>query len=247
MVSIIKSTLVNADYTTPTTVNLKAENGDRIKVHGKITTIITTAIHCLRRNYINDNILILDFFTDKDVDINCRNIIVTDNVTKFNSTGNNLPAPQSHSPVLAVSLDLSRTPDTSFRKKTEHQLSIFGDTDFITQCTQNTTHRIVVSTQPNFCTARKLCPEKLSVAKSSFDKMQCSGIIQPSKSPYASPLHMIPKKTPETVRRLPRPQPNHSSRFVPTATTFIVRTPRQTCFQPIRLSQSLSPKSNAHI
>ena len=40
MVSIIKSTLVNTDYATPTTTNLKTVNGDRINVHGKMTLTI---------------------------------------------------------------------------------------------------------------------------------------------------------------------------------------------------------------
>ena len=48
MVSIIKSTLVNTDYATPTT-NLKTVNGDRINIHGKMT--LTMATPCLRRNH----------------------------------------------------------------------------------------------------------------------------------------------------------------------------------------------------
>ena len=204
MVSIIKSTLVNTDYTTPTTTIFKTVNGDYIEVHGKMT--LTRAIHCLRRNYtftsyivdVNDNILGLDFLKDKDININCRNLTVTDIVTKFTSTRNNSLAPPSHSHVLAVSLDLFYMADTAHRGLMEQQSSIFGDADFNTPCTHNTTHRIAVSCQPNFCTPRKFCPEKLSIAKSSFDEMQRSGIIGPSKSPFASPLHMVPKKTPET-------------------------------------------------
>ena len=78
----------------------------------------------------------------------------------------------------------------------EQHSSVFGYADFNTPCTHNTTHRIAVSSQPNFCTSRKLCPERLSIAISSFNEMQRLGIIRPSKSPYASPLHMVPKKDP---------------------------------------------------
>ena len=207
MVSINKSTLVNTEYATPTTTNLKTVNGDRIKVHGKMT--LTIAIPCLRSNYnfiyiadINDNILGLDSLKDKDININCRNLTVTDNVTIFTSTRNNSPAPRSHSPMLAVSLDLSQITDTALRGIMKQHSSIFGDADFNTPCTHNTTHRIAVSSQPNICTPRKLCPEKLSIAESSFDEMQRLGINRPPKSPYASPLHMVPKKDPGDYRAL---------------------------------------------
>ena len=219
MVSIIKSTLVNTDYATPTTTNLKTVNGDRIIVHGKMT--LTIVIPSLRRNYnftfyiadVNDNILGLDFLKDKDINIICRNLTVTDNVTNFTSTRNNSRAPPSHSPFLAVSLDLSQITDTALREIMEQHSSIFGDADFNTPCTHNTTHRIAVSSQPNFCTPRKLCPEKLSIAKSSFDEMQRLGITRPSKSPYASPLHMVPKKTPETGDRVETTAPSTKSPF----------------------------------
>ena len=247
MVSIIKSTLVNTDYATPTTTNLKTVNGERIKVHGKMS--LTIVIPSLGRNYnftlyiadVNDNILGLDFLKHKDININCRSLTVIGNVTNFTSTRNNSPAPPSHSPVLAVSLGLSQITDTTLRKIMEQHSSVFGDADFNTPCTHNTTHRIAVSSHPNFCTPRKLCPEKHSIAKSFFDELQRLGIIRPSKSSYASPLHMVPKKRPrrlETVWRLPRPHPNLRSRFLPTATTFIVRTSRQSFFQQTRLSQS---------
>ena len=77
---------------------------------------LTIAIPCLGCNYnftfyiadVNDNIQELDFVKDKDINTNCCNLTVTDNVTKFTSTRNNSPAPTSQSPVLAVSLDMSQ-------------------------------------------------------------------------------------------------------------------------------------------
>lgn len=41
--------------------------------------------------------------------------------------------------------------------------------------------------------ARRLSPEKLKIAKDEFDYMMQLDICRPSRSPWASPLHMVPK------------------------------------------------------
>lgn len=55
-------------------------------------------------------------------------------------------------------------------------------------------HQIITHGQPVFARARRLNPEKLKIAKSEFEKMIKSGICKPSQSPWASPLHIVPKK-----------------------------------------------------
>jgi hypothetical protein len=37
-------------------------------------------------------------------------------------------------------------------------------------------------------------PEKLQIAKAEFKRLESAGIVHRSKSPWASPLHMVPKK-----------------------------------------------------
>lgn len=59
----------------------------------------------------------------------------------------------------------------------------------------DTTHCIKTSGPPAFARARRLPPEKLSAAKAEFQHMLDLGIIRPSSSPWASPLHMVPKKS----------------------------------------------------
>ena len=41
--------------------------------------------------------------------------------------------------------------------------------------------------------ARRLNPEKLSVARAEFAHMEQVGIVRRSNSPWASPLHIVPK------------------------------------------------------
>jgi hypothetical protein len=47
---------------------------------------------------------------------------------------------------------------------------------------------------PVFAKARCLDPQKLEIAKLEFKKLESAGIIRRSKSPWALPLHMVPKK-----------------------------------------------------
>ncbi|KAM0726712.1 Transposon Ty3-I Gag-Pol polyprotein [Formica fusca] len=58
----------------------------------------------------------------------------------------------------------------------------------------NTVHYIQTTAgQPEACRPRRLSPEKLHIARTEFDLLLQEGIIQPSKSPWSAPLHMVPK------------------------------------------------------
>ena len=54
-------------------------------------------------------------------------------------------------------------------------------------------HHIVTEGPPVHARARRLNPEKLVVARAEFANMECLGIIRRSNSPWASPLHIVPK------------------------------------------------------
>ena len=55
-------------------------------------------------------------------------------------------------------------------------------------------HHIITNGPPVHARPRRLSPEKLKIAKAEFDQMLQLGVIQPSKSSWASPLHMVKKK-----------------------------------------------------
>lgn len=55
-------------------------------------------------------------------------------------------------------------------------------------------HWIQTKGPPVFSKPRRLPPEKLKSAKQEFEFLVASGVCRPSKSCWASPLHMVPKK-----------------------------------------------------
>lgn len=56
-------------------------------------------------------------------------------------------------------------------------------------------HFIPTEGPPVYSHARRLAPDKLALAKDEFRKMEQMGIIRRSNSPWASPLHMVPKSS----------------------------------------------------
>ena len=57
-------------------------------------------------------------------------------------------------------------------------------------------HHITTTGPPVHARPRRLPPGRLQAAKQDFEHMLALGIIRPSSSPWASPLHMVPKKAP---------------------------------------------------
>ncbi|GFX28083.1 transposon Ty3-I Gag-Pol polyprotein [Trichonephila clavipes] len=55
-------------------------------------------------------------------------------------------------------------------------------------------HHILTTGQPVYSKARQLAPDKLKLAKQEFQFMLNNYIIRPSKSQWASPLHLVNKK-----------------------------------------------------
>ena len=59
----------------------------------------------------------------------------------------------------------------------------------------NVVHRIQTSGQPVFARPRRLGPNIHEPMRLAFHKMLEDGIVRPSTSPWASPLHVVPKKS----------------------------------------------------
>ena len=125
-----------------------------------------------------DNILGLDCLKEFKITVHCDNLTLSDNLTGL-STGQSLtPVDKRHLSVPIM----------------EKSSDVFGDVNFGDEAKHKTVHRIETSGNPVFSKPRQLTPEELKIAKNAFDGMQRLGKIRPSKSPYSSLLHMVPKK-----------------------------------------------------
>lgn len=49
------------------------------------------------------------------------------------------------------------------------------------------------SAQPVTARFRRLAPDKQKIVEAHFEKLQALGLVRPSRSPWASPLHLVPK------------------------------------------------------
>ncbi|GFX82007.1 retrovirus-related Pol polyprotein from transposon opus [Trichonephila clavipes] len=80
-------------------------------------------------------------------------------------------------------------------------------------------HHILTTGQPIYSKARQLAPDKLKLAKQEFQFMLDNDIIRPSKSQWASPLHLVNKKGwhIKTMWRLQATQRTDNTRSIPIA------------------------------
>lgn len=97
----------------------------------------------------------------------------------------------AHAPVNSITVIVSDSKYTDLLKQFPELL---GNPSNHTSAKHNIRHFIKTTGPPCAQRVRPLRPERLKQAKKEFQIMLDFGYIRPSKSPWASPLHMVPKK-----------------------------------------------------
>lgn len=175
---------------------LQAANGSAIDTYGARFRRLNIG---LRRNFdwvftvadVPTAIIGIDFLQHYNLLVDARACKLIDNATQLTVCGTYSPSTPAISPIQYPPLRhptyshiLSQFPELT---KANHNLNC---------TTKQISHSIQTTGPPVFARARRLSPEKLAIAKSEFEHMLEMGIIRPSNSPWASPLHMVPKKNP---------------------------------------------------
>lgn len=172
---------------------LTAANGSNIATYGRKTLMIELG---LRRDFewnftiadVTMPILGIDFLSHYGLTINLKNMILLDPTTSLttNATRARLDA------AMRIVGTGDEIPDRC--RALLKKYSVITEPETLKHCPPHSTvHYIPTKGPPLYNRPRRLAPDKLAIAKSAFDELLRLGIVRPSRSPWAAPLHLVPK------------------------------------------------------
>lgn len=172
---------------------LCAANGTPIETFGYLDLNLNLG---LRRNFpwrftvanVTKAIIGVDFLSHFNLIVDCRNQRLIDNTTTLCTD-----ACIASCNVFSVKV---ATGDTRYHRLLSSFPEITRPPGTILVAPKHTTQHHIRTTPgpPISCTPRRLAPDKLKIAKQEFQLMLDIGTARPSESPWASPLHLAPKK-----------------------------------------------------
>ena len=176
----------------PTSLRLQSADGSDIRVFGQITVTLNLG---LRREFkwtfivaeVTNAIIGADFLEHYGLCVDIKNKKISDSRTSLSVEGR-LKRAHEHG-IHAVFEGASATYKQMLQKYPE----VTRTTTTPRETKHDVVHHIPTRGPPAHCRPRRLPPDKLRIAKEEFRRMRENGIIQPSSSPWASPLHMVPK------------------------------------------------------
>ena len=176
------------------TLTLQAVNNSPITTYGN--RLLTLNIG-LRRTFqwvfiiadVKNPIIGADFLRHYSLLVDVEHNRLVDNITQLQIQGVSVQE-SSPSPTL-----LPPHPTNDFEAILRDHPAIVRPCTAEQPVKHNVTHSIHTAGPPVYARPRRLSPERLKTAKQHFEYMLQEGIIRPSSSCWASPLHMVPKKT----------------------------------------------------
>ena len=201
-VSLIPPNYITGHHLKATAVRLSSATGEPIRTKGEVN--LTINLPKLRREFqwtfvvaeVTSALLGNDFLSHYSLLVDCARAALIDSTTSLSTSGNPVPR---HTAYLIN--DLSDQP-TAVRTLLSRHASVFEPcqqsiTSEPRSTDLKTSHHIDTgSAPPTFASPRRLPPDKLEAAKGAFKPLLDAGIIRPSDSPWASPLHLVPKSKP---------------------------------------------------
>ena len=188
-VSVFPATRMAMRSTQPG-VSLVAANGSTIRTFGKRTITLRFAMKQYKWDFViaevSRPLLGADFLQANSLLVDLKGKRLVDAETYLSS-----PLREAGAPALHLST-ISR-----LEKEYDKLLADFPEIttpNFSTRKAKHGVQHFIKTTGPPIhARARRLPPDRLASAKAEFSKMEAMGIIRRSNSPWASPLHMVPK------------------------------------------------------
>lgn len=184
----VKSSLPKRNY------SLTAVNGTSIATYGVITLPLSLG---LRRSFhwsfvvadVDTAIIGTDFLAHYGLSVDVKNKQLLDSGTKL--TVNGFAAQAATSPSVQFISGKS-----AFHDLLREEFPELIKPACVPRDMKHSTEHHIKTTDgpPTFARPRRLDTERLETAKAAFEKMIADGTCRPSESPWASPLHMVPKK-----------------------------------------------------
>ena len=173
------------------TSRLEAANGSPIKLHGSVTIDIRLGADVYPWTFlvadVSAPILGADFLAHHRLIIDMRRHALR------TETGTTCAVGQRSD---TVSLGIRVCAASDFSDLLKAYPRVTSKTTRLLPVRHSVTHHIVTRGPPKVGRPRRLPPDRLQIARSEFNRMLELGVARPSKSSWASPLHMVPKKEP---------------------------------------------------
>lgn len=185
----------NCDALIPTDFKLFAANNSAINTYGEKHISVDLG---LRRSFnwnfivadIDRPIIGADFLAHFGLLVDLKNSCLIDSITSLKQNGKIIN-------VDICSLSTVMCLSSPYDSLINEFVDITRSSQPSTLVKHAVTHHIETSGPPIFSKPRRLRPELLQAAKAEFQAMVEQGICRPSKSPWASPLHMVKKSNGE--------------------------------------------------
>ena len=188
-VSVFPATRMAMRSTQPG-VSLVAANGSTIRTFGKRTITLRFAMKQYRWNFVIAEVtrplLGADFLRANSLLVDLKGKRLVDAETYYSS-------PLCEAGALALHLSTISRQGNEYDKLLANFPEITRPNFSTRHNKHGVEHFIKTTGPPIHAWARRLPPDRLASAKAEFLKMEAMGIIRRSNSPWASPLHMVPK------------------------------------------------------
>jgi cleavage and polyadenylation specificity factor subunit 1 len=185
------------DLTQVEDINLTAANGSRIATYGERLLTLDFGLHqplqwVFTIAEVQQPILGADFLAHYNIIVNMANKTLSHHTNSVSAT---LHHPTEHATRISSTQNNITRP---YADLLQQYPAITAEEPAPTD-THKIVHHIITTGPPTHSKVRKLGPIHYHAAKEEFQKMIDTGIVRPSSSPWASPLHLVPKK-PNAIR-----------------------------------------------